>query len=235
MLNDSNWLQWSDNHLLPDQVKRQHSAAGIKLTPLSLNSESCSAIFKGSGGKYTATLCFCDCTDFRRRKLPCKHMYRLAHELGIFHLPDNVAKSTAPPLNKDEALKLLQSSLNEDEQILFKRFCHECGNNNAGESLLPSSFADKLTSLHLAQEVTDTKILLKHLQMNLIRKFLPPGTKSPRTKADLISIVAPLLTKDDIVYENNDRCMTLHSSISHLGHTLHRRLCELYPDNNESS
>lgn len=32
---------------------------------------------------YVTSLFNCDCEDFKRRNLPCKHMYKLAYELGI--------------------------------------------------------------------------------------------------------------------------------------------------------
>ncbi|WP_455649072.1 SWIM zinc finger family protein [Enterocloster citroniae] len=230
------WGQWSKKHSLSDQLKRQSSASTAKLTPISVDNDLCSATFKGSSGRYIATLSSCECTDFRRRKLPCKHMYRLAHELGVFQLPEPVIYSETPPvcsdeplMNADEALKLVQSILSEEEQMLFLRFCWECGNDNAGESLLDGAFADKLIAANLTQLVTDPNILLKYLHWNLIKKLLPNGTKSPRTKADLIAIVAPLVTCKDISYPNDKKCVTLHSSIAHLGHRLHRRLCKLYP------
>ena len=44
-------------------------------------------MIKGSGKQaYEVYLENCTCMDFMRRKLPCKHMYRLAHELGVFRL-----------------------------------------------------------------------------------------------------------------------------------------------------
>jgi hypothetical protein len=43
------------------------------------------AIFRGSDGQeYQTGLTRCDCLDFVSRKTPCKHMYRLAMELGLF-------------------------------------------------------------------------------------------------------------------------------------------------------
>ena len=223
------WNQWKDFHTLPDQIKRQKSAADKKLTPVQINTQDYTGVFKGSNGQYNTSLSGCSCTDFSRRKQPCKHMYRLAYELGIFHLSTPVSES-AVPLTKSEALSLITSALTKDEQIQFKDFCYVCGNDNAGEDLLPAPFADKLIRLNLAMEVTDPKILLKHLPMNTVRKFLPPGTKSPRTKIELISLVAPNVDRKKIIFPNGDKCVTLHASISHLGHTLHRRLCDLYPN-----
>lgn len=70
------------------QGNRATSALSAELTPLSLNSADKSAVFAGSGGKeYKTTLDHCSCEDFAfslRSSSPCKHMIRLAMELGVF-------------------------------------------------------------------------------------------------------------------------------------------------------
>lgn len=38
---------------------------------------------QGHDNVYDVSLLKCDCVDFQRRQLPCKHMYRLAMELGL--------------------------------------------------------------------------------------------------------------------------------------------------------
>lgn len=57
---------------------------------LSIDREERSADISGSDSSlYYVTLEGCDCRDFERRGAPCKHMIRLAIELGIpFDIPD---------------------------------------------------------------------------------------------------------------------------------------------------
>lgn len=224
------WEQWADKHLNPEQTKRQSSAAGSKLTPISIDTVNFSGTFKGSCGQYSTTLSECECIDFHRRELPCKHMYRLAYELGIFSLPGKVVSLEATPYTRNEALNLIQTSLSKEEQIIFKDFCYRCGNNNFGEMLLPGTFADKLLLCGLAREVTEANILLRHIPMNEVRKFLPAGQKSPRSKADLIELVVPLVSKERIIFPDGKKCVTLAPRIAHLGHSLHRQLCILSPE-----
>ncbi len=70
-----------------EQLKRQKSAQDKKLTPINIDTEAKIGFFKGSGkNPYTVSLSHCTCGDFIRRNLPCKHMYRLAHELNLFNL-----------------------------------------------------------------------------------------------------------------------------------------------------
>lgn len=77
------WEKWNDVHSEPDQVKRLDSAKKADLTPVSVNAEDGTARFKSKRGEYVVSLDSCTCADFAMRGLPCKHMYRLALELGL--------------------------------------------------------------------------------------------------------------------------------------------------------
>lgn len=56
---------------------------------ISIDTSALSAEISGSDGwPYTVTMEVCNCSDFERRQQPCKHMYRLALELGhTFEFP----------------------------------------------------------------------------------------------------------------------------------------------------
>lgn len=77
---------WDGVHDTDEQKKRRAKAATAELTPLAVDADARSGHFSGSSGEYVTTLEECPCGDFRRRHLPCKHIYRLAMELGV--LPD---------------------------------------------------------------------------------------------------------------------------------------------------
>ena len=80
---------WTDAelHEEDDQLTRQDSASHIKLTPYEIDSENKMCRIKGSGkAAYEVSLEECTCIDFVKRVKPCKHMYRLAHILGVFKL-----------------------------------------------------------------------------------------------------------------------------------------------------
>lgn len=233
--------EWDSSiHSDPEQIKRQKSAVIARLTPITIDSVSCSGTFKGSRASfYSTTLNSCTCVDFSRRGLPCKHIYRLAHELNQFNLGDSVSSvvpvepsASSIILNKKEAMDLITSILTEDEQQTFGYFCYICKNDNSGEMLFDSAFADKLLSNNLAQEVTDIPILLTHAHIKNVRKLLPPDIKSPRTKKELIQLVIPFVSSPSDISFDGKKCLTLHSSIAHLGHTLHREICRLYSDDN---
>ena len=69
---------------LLEACKRLDRARDMKPSAvLSLDRSSQSALIHGSGGVvYSLGIDCCECVDFERRQLPCKHMYRLALDLG---------------------------------------------------------------------------------------------------------------------------------------------------------
>lgn len=74
--------KWIGVNDAPDQIKRLESAKKAACTPLGVSVDECCGVFSGSHGTYNTTLSDCTCVDFIRRKLPCKHIFRLAIELG---------------------------------------------------------------------------------------------------------------------------------------------------------
>lgn len=81
---------WSPSvHESLDGLKRIISASKIKPDSFTIGTNGCSAVFFGSSPEpYETTQESCTCVDFVRRGQPCKHMYRLAMELGAdFSLP----------------------------------------------------------------------------------------------------------------------------------------------------
>lgn len=76
------WTNWNPEiHAMPEQLERIKRASGstngISLWHYSPNTTT--GIIKGSSGKvYLTCGNGCSCPDFRKRGLPCKHMYYLA-------------------------------------------------------------------------------------------------------------------------------------------------------------
>lgn len=71
-----------DDRYYDAQFDRADRATDILPHQISLDVESQSGFFYGSANDpYTVTLNSCSCPDFKKRRLPCKHMYRLHDEL----------------------------------------------------------------------------------------------------------------------------------------------------------
>lgn len=76
-----------DIHSSVDQIKRFEKGAGSNINIISLNYDHKTANFWGSDGSiYYTTLCGCNCMDYSIRRLPCKHMYRLAIECSLINV-----------------------------------------------------------------------------------------------------------------------------------------------------
>lgn len=70
-------------HEEPEQITRQLRAMDAQYVPITIDRSGQYGTFRGSNGEeYRTTLEECDCMDFRTRNRPCKHIYRLAIELG---------------------------------------------------------------------------------------------------------------------------------------------------------
>lgn len=133
---DTIWAKWKNIHDQPEQLKRLDSAKSAKLTPIKIDTDDFYGYFTGSSGKYETFLDHCSCIDYNRRKKPCKHMYRLAIELGL--LTENVSSDSSQiVVPKKDGVPLsvavnLIESLNEDVQLFLKNFLHDsiyCNNN----------------------------------------------------------------------------------------------------------
>ena len=115
-----------------EQQKRIKTAQKADTTPTSVDLEAQSAVFKGSGkDDYITTLSNCTCRDFFVRKLPCKHMYRLAMECGLMQsdFTSGKNKNALPKqLSLKEAVAELEKLPNEYQKklryILYDNIYH---------------------------------------------------------------------------------------------------------------
>lgn len=114
------WKKWSDVHETPDQEKRFASSKEAALTPLSIDRGNFSAIIPGKNGTYHVTLESCECSDFKRRHLPCKHIYRLAIELGI--IEENVLSYRHGGYSWKQAVEILENYSDEVQQTFYDIF-----------------------------------------------------------------------------------------------------------------
>lgn len=112
-----NWSE--DVHESEAQQKRMASAASSALTPLDVNYKDKTATFSGHRGVYQTSFDLCSCGDFLSRHLPCKHIYRLAHEILHIDLGRTVmynADDVVNPDTEDRADKAIRIGLVIDEQ-----------------------------------------------------------------------------------------------------------------------
>lgn len=100
-----------------EQAKRLASAREAACTPAAVDKAAQKAIFEGHWGKYETYPDFCTCPDFSRRQQPCKHIYRLCMELGLFNI--SFRSYTHGGYSWKKAIEVVEA-LPEDVQ---KEFC----------------------------------------------------------------------------------------------------------------
>lgn len=113
-----------DIHISENQRKRMTSAASAALTPIDVDRENGTATFSGRHGVYQTTLDSCPCGDFRSRHLPCKHIYRLAHEMYRIDLGCVVMHNAGAVVNPDETDRIdkffrIGAVINEQPEISY--------------------------------------------------------------------------------------------------------------------
>lgn len=138
-MEETNLEIWKKSHKDSEQKKRLSSAILAENTPLSVDTIKKEGVFVGSHGKYETTLKHCTCVDFNRRKLPCKHMYRLAMELGIIKeksysdydgrvkFLDSYEKNEQKKkksISFENSIEILES-LNDSSQLVLKTLLYE--------------------------------------------------------------------------------------------------------------
>lgn len=135
-----------DFHCSDRQYERFHRACSknqigkiVSLDKKNMSCKICSSV--NPSVVYKTTLNSCDCEDFSKSSLPCKHMYKLALELGVVDtdwdisgIPYELKKSIDSLLYTDK-VKLLKLLSNYKSYGLFK-----VKKADVTESLIESGF-----------------------------------------------------------------------------------------------
>lgn len=69
-------------HNEPEQLKRRIRAKNIKATTITDNGDHY-VVIGSKGDIYNTNLSICNCLDFKKNHLPCKHMYKFALDHGL--------------------------------------------------------------------------------------------------------------------------------------------------------
>ena len=229
----ADWDSWDPSiHSDPAQIKRQKNAAKFETSPISIGDEF--ATFRGSKKDYHTTLLSCNCADFGMRKLPCKHMYRLAYEIGIFHL-DGVKHDDkiSERLRIDDVMPLVEA-LPDYIQKDLKSVLYN--SHFDGYAYLDSSEAKILKDAGLFIDYPDRSIYLKKFKKNellsLVDGFDTDGEVTLKLKKP--EIIELILKKfPDICeasLENSGIALIAPSDkIKDIDMKIHHRLCQKFP------
>lgn len=180
------WKQ--EIHTTDYALKRIKSAQSAKLTPIRIDATDFYGHFQGSHGRYETFLDYCPCGDFRRSHLPCKHIYRLAIELGLIDIKTESSQN-AIVTPKNECVSLsdtidIVESLSTDAQL----------------TLL--NIASNIRSTTPVCEVDFNNIISELISCGIIIDTAPNNHKiNFKTKKDIIK----LLDTENIPYNKNSK------------------------------
>lgn len=185
-----NWH--TDVHNKPDQQKRMMSATKSETTPAYINPENQTAEFPGKKYIYHTTLNSCDCFDFGSRQLPCKHIYRLAMELGLIESDFSSGVNKNEQFTWQEAVKILETLPFEvQEKVRFllhdtiyrNKVEHKINNSSIAEALRTCSLFDSRQAT-----LTETLESLKKVDLQSIIKASGQNTPTGKTATKAILI-----------------------------------------------
>lgn len=195
-MDNEKWTQWKDCHKSSDQKKRIASAEKAACTPISLDKDTCCGSFKGSSGTHTTTLANCSCIDFNRRRLPCKHMYRLAMELGLFqaNFSSDLSAIVEPGEKKEKLYNTVSiiETLTETQQRLLHEAIRSVNSSRPTTCCETTPDLYALINANLLEPVTDVVQCLSNYKKTELKTLadslgLEPDKKL--LKPDLIAYI----------------------------------------------
>lgn len=216
------WMKWGvEIQKYEAQILRQERACSDLLTPLDLNVEQGQGHFRGKIVDYLTTLTSCECVDFQRRLLPCKHMYRLAYEFDVFMLDEVQFNPDIKNLLRVNDVEELLAPLTASQKNCLRNILDHYG------SVIENTGAVKtLITRNLIQLNSDKRHLLDFYKKDELHNFLPDNVKVPRNikKADLMELI--LSTYPDVISNIEKFCVDvrLHKNIQHLFFDVRRLL-----------
>lgn len=227
---------WDNLHDNDEQIKRLNSAKKAECTPLSINHSDFTGVFSGSSSKYQTSLTSCTCKDFSIKRKPCKHMYRLAIELGLINTDvksdlSKVQKSVAAKSwNLEHAIEIIET-LEPDLQIKLKEIIMPALFKK--QYIVPVRKFDGLSVIfehNLIKEVNQPKIAICVLKRNELIKILDDnnisGFKRNSKKENLIQwiydnvdiledIISPYVTCAEISEEFKKSARKAYTHLHH--------------------
>lgn len=241
-------MNWTTiDHTNKDQIKRQKSAISKKLTPDFVDKDTQTAQFSGSK-TYTTTMEECGCIDFSRRKLPCKHIYRLAHELGLHDLSSFGKIESSQFTKKDVPLTVdeIVAILPEDEARVLKGNLYYIvidKKSKTFDTTYPFTFSIELGIIQpvkLTPEKALKYYLVADLKSFLKNRNLLPEDKGLK-KSDLGKIAIDNCPEElilNVPKKDNRKIKTTYQvnpQFEPIIGSLYHRFTRLYPYNREGS
>lgn len=155
---------WSaETHETEYAQKRIKSAKSAKMTPIKIDTEDLYGYFQGSHGRYETFLDNCPCGDFIRNRVPCKHIYRLAIELGLMEekAESNINAVPTPKQEKvsiDEEIEIVES-LSENAQYILKDIASSINTKNPTYTIRLDTVVEELINSGIIADTQEKHLI----------------------------------------------------------------------------
>lgn len=227
----------NDIHELPEQKKRFKSSLTSKLIPISVDEDAQTGRFNGSGKEpYSTTLNNCDCFDFTRRKMPCKHIYRLAIELGLIdtsHFDVEKGDYGTDDRTLKDRIKQYIDTLDKDSAHVLARYFYEFSNKIDHKLMRKEKVPGVVLSCDVFEDSGNIELKLSKLKKTeLVELFDGTGLKVKQlSKSELVKLA---MQTDSINLDVVSKLVIdLRSKdlYKHILNSLHLYIHKLYPLN----
>lgn len=155
--------------------KRISSARTAKLTPVKIDHDDMYGYFQGSHGRYETWLDNCSCGDFIRSHLPCKHIYRLAMELGALDIEYSSNNNAIPCVRSDlaslsDTVDILESLPLDSQKVILRIVTSTTHDNPVKNIKYSDGVEDALRSGILVEESRTPKMIKLRISENYPRR-----------------------------------------------------------------
>lgn len=212
-----------------------------KMTPIKIDTTDLYGYFQGSHGRYETFLDSCPCGDFIRNKLPCKHIYRLAMELGLLNEKAE-SNTNAIPTPKRERVSLdeeidIVEGLSENAQYTLKDIASSINSANPTYTIWLDSTVEELINSGIIVDTQEEHLINFGKKPEIIE--LLEKENIPYKKSDKVSVLKQICT-DNIPEKAKEKFGEIISisiptiySPQQIHYYLHRKFdCESFYDEN---
>lgn len=233
---------WSKEiHQTEFAQKRIKSAKSAKMTPIKIDTKDLYGYFQGSHGRYETFLDSCSCGDFIRNRVPCKHIYRLAIELGLLgeKAENNTNAIPTPKKEKvsiDEEIDIVER-LSENAQYILKDIASNVNSATPTYAIRFDSIIQELINSGIIIDTQEEHLIDFGKKSEIIE--LLETENIPYKKGDKVSVLKQICT-DNIPEKAREKFGEIISvsiptiySPQQIHFYLHRKLdCESFYDEN---
>lgn len=215
-----------------EQLRRQKSALKLKID--SINFLEKSGIVSG----HFCSLKNCDCMDFAMRGKPCKHIYRLAEDLGVFKISSKTSDKNIVATDVESKTKYFRDILKDkirnvstEAQIELQKFTYSPKKRLYEK--YTNKFIDELidSGLLVANEITLRESIEKLTIAEIRKMFTKEKPKKDLKKNELVKFFIENYPKESEEYYStcyvNKVYLELSEEILDNLNAIHRFLCSL--------